>query len=214
MVKDESRKGWEVRRFSLVRNDRGSILILSMLVLMLGSVAVLFMMNTTTVETRIATNDKNYATVFCQADSGLGPGLTVLLETFGNRAVSTYPSLSWTAETQSAEPRNSTDTSTNNLISEVLGSGPNTSGSGFMIDQPAMAGMATTVLIKRPAGAASTNSTGGSAEFGSAHEGAGYGATGGVSISYLLNSSSSGPSNAAVAVQAKYKKVINVGGGS
>jgi hypothetical protein len=174
-----------------------------MMVLMLGSLIAIFSTNISTIETRVANNEKNYTSTFYESDAGIAPGVKVLLDTFANRAVGTYPALQWTNDTLVS--------GYNNLIDEVIGSAATTYGRGFTFQtlKNDGRGFSTEVRIQRDL--ATTRSTGSSTEFGAGFEGVGYGSAGGVHIYYSIRPAATGPAGSAVAVEARYRKVPEVG---
>jgi hypothetical protein len=189
-------------------NDRGSVLLIALLVLLMATIICIFMVTRSTLETRIAGNDKMYTAYFYGAESGLAPGIKVLLDTIEKRRVGSYDSLTWTPGTQSG-------TNKNLLLDEVLGFGSSPSGRGFIFKTLDNDQIHTEVRLQREK--PTTLSPGGSAEFGSGYETPGHGSNGGVQVLYLIRSTAlspaSAPSNTGVTVEVKYRKVLNAGEG-
>lgn len=182
----------------VLTNERGSVLIVVFLILLLASTIAIFSTNTTTLETQIASNEKAYSTVFYAAEAGIAPGVKILRDTVSNRAVGSYGAgITWTADTLEG--------GVNNLLKEVLGSEDSANGSGFTF-QSGDSGLTTTVRIQREG--ATTESTGGSTEFNTGSEGIGYGSMGGVQLIFAINSTGSDPMRSQSQVQTQYRKVI------
>jgi Tfp pilus assembly protein PilX len=192
----------KVERMKQGANENGSVLVLALFVLLMASITSILMVTTSTLETRIAGNDKTYTTAFYVADGGIAPGTKVLLDTFTNKMVASYPGLKWTADT-------APDSFTNLLLEEILGFGTSESGRGFSYSTPGGGASSTEVRLQRER--TTMLSSGSSAEFGAGYEGAGYGSNAGVQFLYFVRSTSSGPSDSTVRVETKYLKVLNVG---
>jgi len=191
------------------QNERGSILVIALLVLLMASAVSVLMVSTSTMETRIAANDKKYTAFFYGAEGGISSGTKVLLDTVANRQVGQYPGLLWSEETYT--PTNIPG----QILDELIGTRTSEAGTGFTYDSPGNEPMVTEVRLKRDPSA--FQCPGSSSEFGAGHEGIGYGSSGGIEIHYYIKSRAREPapsnSNTNVAVEAKYRKVMNVGGG-
>ena len=182
-------------------NSKGSVLIITLLVLMVGSLIAIYATNTSTVETRVATNEKSYTTTFYAADAGVDPGVSVLLDIFNNRVVaSSYGSLQWL-----------TGTTTDNLLNVVMGITTETNRGFSFPTGPS--GTATTRVTYERKGA-STKGTGSSAEFAAGAEGTGYGSSSGVVVYYYIRpTAAQDTSGSNVTIETLYRKVSGVGEG-
>jgi Tfp pilus assembly protein PilX len=192
-------KTWHPGRMS----DKGSILVISLLVLLLASALSVFLVNTGTIEMRIASNDKSYITAFYRADAGIAPGTRVLLDTLRNKQVGNYGALQWSPNVMDGKA---------NLLNEIMGFQMTSEGSGFSFQAPAgTEGLTTEVMIKREA--THPAATGVSAEFASGYEGIGYGSAGTVHLLYRIKSMGKGVSqvHSGVAVETVYRKILGVG---
>lgn len=200
-------------------NERGSVLIIVLLVLMLGSLIAVSAITISTTETRIANNEKSFETAFSLADAGIAPGLTVLLNTYKNKAVvDTIPApttatknMAWTDATYVS--------GSNTLLDEIMGaSHSNPPAKGFWFQAPHDprwdAGDSritkTTVIIERDR--ASAASTGSSVEFGAGYEGVGYGSGSGINIFYFIRATGAQTAtNSTTTVETEYRRVSRVG---
>ena len=198
-------------------NERGSVLIITLLVLMLGSLIAVSSITMSTTETRIAGNERSFENVFSQADAGIAPGLNVLLNTYKNKGV-VDPIPAPTATTKAVAWTDATYVSgSNTFLDEVMGaSHSSTKGLWFQAPHDSRWDAAdprittTTVIVRRDRATAA--STGSSAEFGAGYEGVGYGSASGVNILYLLSSTGAQPSmNTRTTVETEYRKVSRVG---
>lgn len=190
-------------RYPAYMNNKGSILVISLLVLLLASVLSVFLVNTSTIETRIAGNEKSYTTAFFGADAGIAPGVRVLLDTLEAKQVGNYGALQWAPNTTDGKE---------NLLNEILGFQMTEEGSGFSFHTPANSeGLTTEVKIKRQG--VNPGETGGSVEFAAGYEGIGYGSSGSVHLLYHIRSTGKGASQVRsnVGVQTLYRKVLGAG---
>jgi Tfp pilus assembly protein PilX len=198
-------------------NQRGSVLIIVLLVLMLGSLIAISAITISTTETRIANNEKSFETAFAQADAGIAPGLTVLLNTYKNKAVvDTIPApttatknMAWTDDTYVS--------GSNTLLDEVMGAS-HSPNKGFWFQAPhdprwdaADSRITkTTVIIERDRATAA--STGSSVEFGGGYEGVGYGSGSGINIFYFIRATGAQTAtNSTTTVETEYRRVSRVG---
>jgi Tfp pilus assembly protein PilX len=186
-------------RTLLIQDSQGSILIITLLMLMIGSLIAIYATTTSTTETRVANNEKSYTATFYAADAGLDPGISVLLNIFDNRTVATnYGNTGWIGDSQTT------------LLDVVMGfSNATNKGISFA----SQSGTTTTNVYFTRQGA-TTGGTGSSAEFGSGGEGAGYGSASGVFVFYYVNpTASQNATGASVTLKSLYRKVSNVGEG-
>ncbi len=187
----------------ILEDSRGSILILTLLILMIGSLIAIYATNTSTMETRVVHNQKAYVNTFHAADSGLDPAVSILLDTVKNRTVATYPgSIQWLPGTV---------VSGNNTLLDVLMDYIDDEDRGFSF---ASAGNAAVTSVTYEREGATVQGTGGSAEFGTGSEGTGYGSTGGVFIFYYVRpTATQTASGSSASIEALYRRIPNVGDG-
>jgi hypothetical protein len=185
-------------------SEKGSILIVALLVLLLASVTCILMVTTSTLETRITGNDLIYTKVFYGAEGGIAPGAKVLLDTVMQRRVSGYANLEWTEDTAPNEL-------TNKLLDEIFGFEASETGKGFSYRASGGDAIRTEVRIQRDV--LTSSSSGGSAELGAGYEGLGCGSNGSVHIPFFIRSTAEGASGSRARIEAKYRKVVGVGEG-
>jgi len=197
-------------------NEKGSVLLIAMMILMLASLIAVSSVGISTQETRIAGNEKMSTSVFFNADAGIAPGTKVLLETFVNKSVGSYPSLDPTDTTTTECGTISTgwdaDTlvsGTNKLLDEILG--VETSGKGFSFRASATDPLCTKTHVRIQRKGQTTRSSGSSTEFGSGYEGVGYGSAGGVLIYYYVRSTASDRNSNSSSLETEYRRVLRVG---
>lgn len=186
--------------FKHLQNEDGFAIIVALFVLILLTIIGISATNTSTIDLRIASNDKSYQIAFYNADSGIFATPKLISKTVDKAELITgsdQGNISYLA-------RPSGDTS--NFFRQVMGYDSYDNG---------------TLDIQFPLGVYSVdvdvNRTGqeilvgGGAEFASGAEGIGGGAS--MALYFEINSFGSGPANANSNVSAVYRKVVGVPGG-
>lgn len=197
-------------------NEKGSILLVILLVLLMASLIGVSSVTISTQETRIAANEKTSTMVFFEADGGIAPGVRVLLDTYANKSVGTYPAFTRRQITTSAGPvwvgwdSDTWVSGENTFLDEVMGATTGGKGFSFKVPPEDPGGIITRIRVTR--NMATTRSTGSSTEFGSGYEGVGYGSASGVHIHYYITSTAGDTAtNSTDRILTEYRKVSRMG---
>lgn len=182
-----------------VENERGMVLVIALLLMLVASVIGIFGVNTGVMETRIAGNERLSNLVFYIAEGGTDIGPVVINDVIANYCIPGYGS------EMTIDP---------NLMSEILGAADNDPDTAALSpdmridlgDQKRMDIDVDRLYAKVLQG--------GGAEFLSGYDGIGSGGSAGGStgIFYRIDSLGSGPLNSRANVETAYRKVANVGG--
>ena len=198
------------KSISMINNEKGSLILIVVLILMSVTLIGIFALNTTTIETQIAANDKFYKIAFYNADSGIYSIPKIISKAMNNKATpnlanpayldpdlaSIYTYLDAGTTDDGPEPT---------FYRELAGFDPHD-------DDPDISFIfgRTHVVRVDVERQKIVNLSGGGAEFASAAEGAGVSSKG---IYYGLDSFGTGPGGAQSNIGAVYLKVIGAAGG-
>jgi hypothetical protein len=185
---------WMMKMLSVIRNDRGSALIVALLCLVLLTLIGIGATNTTTTDIQIAKNEKFHKVAFYHADSGV----------YGT------PKLISSAVDGGANPSGTSftylDAGTDIFFREVMGYDAYDADMDIRFT---LGGENVEVDVERDR---VENLVGGGAEFATGADGVGTGSGGGVAIFYNMDSFGDGPSSTTANVGAVYRKVFVPGG--
>jgi hypothetical protein len=187
-------------------DERGSVLIVALLILVLLTIIGISATTTTNIETQIAGNDKFQKIAFNNADSGIFPTAKVISDIMNDQVEPDADDLSPIVYLQNDGGRGPDGT----LFRELMGYDNPEDPDVFLPDiQFTLDGYDVQVDINRTG---VVNVAGGATEFASGAEGIGVGA-GGVAVMYNLDSVGEGPVNSQSNIAADYRKVVGVFGG-
>ncbi len=199
------------KSISIINNEKGSLILIVVLILMSVTVIGIFALNTTTVETQIAANDKFHKMAFYNTDSGIYSIPKIISEAVNNKATPNIanhlaylnpalPSLYTYLDLGTDD-----DGPASTFYRELAGFNPWDAAPdiSFLLGSTDI----VQVDVERQR---MVNLGGGGAEFASAAEGAGTSLNG---IFYGLDSFGTGPDGAQSNIGAVYLKVIGVAGG-
>lgn len=194
-------------------NQRGSIINLALLMIVLLSMIVIYMSNSTTVNVEIAANEKYFTTAFFNADSGAYGSAKVVgraIEsgfdpTFGN-AGDDFPQLVYIVS------------GTNSFYSQVMGFNTSDTDDNMLFGavrgdediEFQVGGREVNVGIRRTG---QQNLAGGGAEFAAGSMGVGAGSAGGIAIMYAATSIGEGPKDSRAEIETAYRKIPGTAGG-
>jgi hypothetical protein len=189
-------------------DERGSVLIVALLILVLLTIIGISATTTTNIETQIAGNDKFHKIAFNNADSGIFPTAKVISDIMDHQIEPDEDELSPIVYLQNNGDEGPPD---GTLFRELMGydedpGNPDNGADDIRFD---LDGYEVNVNINRTG---VMNIAGGATEFASGAEGIGVGA-GGVAVMYNLDSVGEGPVNSQANIAADYRKVVNVFGG-
>ena len=180
-------------------NQNGSIILIAMVTLLLLTVLGITSITNTSIELKIAGNDKLHKIAFNNADSGVYGTPKLISETVNeNEQFTGTMGFTYVTRADSSDFHN-----------QVLGYDTYDGGSpdvAFAFDSQNGA----QIDVER---VRSVNVAGGGAEFAAGSEGLGVGSVGGVAVYYAMNSQGTAPNSAASTVVADYRKVVGVAGG-
>lgn len=200
---------------SVVGNNRGSVINIALLFLILLTTLVLFMSRVSTTDVQIAGNEKAQTTAFYAADAGaygsakfVGKALDIGGTPTFNGPGTDFPEVGFIITTVADD-----------FYKQVM---------GFNIDDPDddlsqfdgaigdediqffLNGFEVNVGVRRDK---ARNLEGGGAEFGSGASGIGGGSSGGVAIYYAATSVGEGPKNSRAEINVEYRKIPGTAGG-
>ena len=178
--------------FTQTEDEKGSVLLIVVLVLIALTLIGIFAINTTNIEINIAGNDRSHKTVFYNADSGVYTIPKVISEAINNKATPNLGGITYL------------DAGMDDFYRELAGLDvyDTTPDISYILgDDPVQ------VDVQR---GATVHIVGGGAEFGSAVEGASASLTG---IYYNLDSFGTGAKSSQSNVGAEYLKIIGIAGG-
>ena len=192
-------------------NQRGSALVVTILILALLTLVGISVTNTTKIETMIAGNEKFHKIAFYNADTGVHVTPKLISYCVDNgEAPQNLTNMNYLDD--NGDPDASSNTR-DIFFYEVM-------GFDALLGRPAhdavddtsfnQDGHEVAVDIER---SGQISLAGGGVEFASGAEGIGVGSAGGVGLIYTLNSSGAGPGGAESGVTGVYRKVIAVAGG-
>jgi hypothetical protein len=193
--------------FRPVANDNGSVLVISLLILVILTIVGISSTNTSIVELQIATNDQLSKIAFYNADSGIfgTPKLiSHAINTSGESLVGAVTDSVATGVTYLP----ASGYINGSFYGQIAGFDPYDGGTNDLTF--ANGGINVQIDVQRTG---QKNVVGGGAEFATGSEGIGSGSIAGVSIFYALDSAGTGPRNSAANIVADYRKVIGVPGG-
>jgi len=185
---------------NMVENEGGMALVIALLLMLVGAVIGIFGVNTGTIETRIAGNERLSNLAFYTADGGADLGPVIVNDVITNHCIPAY---------------GSGITVDQSLMSEIFGAADNDPDTPVaspdirndLGDQKRMDIDVDRLFTKVLQG--------GGAEFLGGYDGIGSGGSGGGSIGifYRIDSLGGGPLNSRANVETAYRKVINIAGG-
>jgi len=198
------------KSISIINNEKGSLILIVVLILISVTLIGIFALNTTTVETQIAANDKFHKMAFYNADSGIYSIPKIISEAVNNKAT---PNLATPAYLNPAlaslytylDLGNNDDGPASTFYRELAGFNPWDAAPDITFILGSTDIVQVDVERQRM-----VNLGGGGAEFASAAEGAGVSLNG---IFYGLDSFGTAPGRAQSNIGAVYLKVIGVAGG-
>jgi hypothetical protein len=180
--------------FESLKEQNGSALIVAMLILVVLTILGLSATQTTQMEISIAGNQKLYKTAFHLADSGIYAVPKLINECYENDGDQSFTSVTYLG-------------ATGTFYRELMGFDVHDDPRDvrFSIDA-----LNVDVDVNRTG---AQNLPGGGVEFASGYEGIGFGSSGGVAVSYDLDSLGRGPVLSQANIVAGYRKVLGVPGG-
>ena len=198
------------QKFSIFRNEDGSILVITLLTLVALTLMGIAAITTSTIEIQIAANDKFYKTAFHNADSGvyaIPKVISVALDeniTPGNisGAEKRYDAFTY------FDPGTSDDGLSGRTFYRELAGLDNhdiNPDIGFTLNNNDIE-----VDVRRDS---AENLVGGGVEFLSGYEGVGVGSSGGVAVFFELDSSGNAQRDTLSNIGAFYRNVIGTAGG-
>lgn len=177
-----------------VPDERGSVIIIALLIMVLLTVVGLSVSRTTDIDVLIAKNDQFHKTAFYNADSGVYVTPKVISACISNEGEETLPGITYLG---------AGDT----FYRQIMGYDPYDSANDIQFN---LGGYPVNVDVNRTG---QQNLPGGGVEFASGAEGVGVGSSGGVAIFYDIHSVGSGPNGSLSEVDSIYRKVVGVAGG-
>jgi hypothetical protein len=175
-------------------SEQGSVLLTTMVVLVLLTVLGMAAIDNSTVEIKLAANDKFHQVAFYNADSG----------------VYVTPKVISACVDQGEEPSLSNGAYTpdgGTFLREIMGYDGSDSATDIRFS---MGQNQADVDVSRDG---VEHIAGGGVEFASGSEGIGVGSAGGVALFYTMDSFGSGPASSGSNVEARYRKVSGTPGG-
>ncbi len=182
-------------------NQNGSIIFIAMVILLLLTVLGITSITNTSIELKIAGNDKLHKIAFNNADSGVYGIPKLISETVNENEPYIGSMFSYIP----IPP----DDGSSHFHRQVLGYDTYDGGNSdvsFAFDSQNGAQIDVERLR-------SENLAGGGAEFAAGSEGLGVGSVGGVAVYYAMDSQGTAPNSAVSTVVADYRKVVGVAGG-
>ncbi len=179
---------------SKARNEKGSVLVISLILIALLTLIGVMGITTTQTETQITGNDMFRKIAFYDADAGVYATPKLISACIGNGAEQSEANITYLG-------------SAGTFYREIMGFDSHDSANDIRF---ILAGNKVDVDVNRTH---QESLAGGGVEFASGAEGMGVGSTGGVAIFYEMDSFGDGPANSASNIGATYRKVIGVAGG-
>lgn len=197
--------------YNIKSDERGSVLIIALLILVLLTVIGISATTTTNIETQIAGNDKFHKIAFNNADSGIFPTAKLISNIMDDQVEPDEAELIPIVYLHNSDEGTGPD---GTLFRELMGYDPTEDPDDFIPDikfplEVDSKSYDVQVDINRTG---IVNVAGGATEFASGAEGIGIGA-GGVAVIYNLDSRGEGPVNSQANITADYRKVVGVFGG-
>jgi Tfp pilus assembly protein PilX len=186
------------------KEETGSVLILSLLILMVLTLLGISASNTSVFEYKIASNDKYRDMAFYNADGGIYATAKLIGEAITDGADPNYPGV----VSYYPPPPLPYPASFNELVMTNKGPDPIVDAKldlNIVLSQ----GSVDIDIVSRNA----QQIAGGGAEFGSGSGGAGVGSVGGIGIKYEIDAYGNGPNNSRVVVGTRYVKILGASGG-
>jgi Tfp pilus assembly protein PilX len=181
--------------FSRIKTDEnGSVLILSLLILMVLTLLGISASNTSVFEYKIASNDKYRDMSFYNADGGIYATAKLIGEAITTGVDPDYPGVV------------TYYTPFNALV--MTNKGPDATASRDLNIDLAEGSVDIDIVSRR-----AQQMAGGGAEFGSGSGGAGVGSVGGVGLRYEIDAYGNGPNNSRVVVGTRYVNILGASGG-
>jgi hypothetical protein len=195
--------------FSRIKTEEtGSVLILSLLILMVLTLLGISASNTSVFEYKIASNDKYRDMSFYNADGGIYATAKLIGEAITDSTDPVHDAVIY--------PTDDGSTVAGDFYNEVMGyKAPEDPPLHDLrinladLDGEVDEGSVDIDIVSRKA----QQMAGGGAEFGSGSGGAGVGSVGGVGIRYELDAYGNGPNNSRVVVGTRYVKILGAAGG-
>jgi len=195
--------------FRLVNDERGAALIISIMLLAVLLVVSMGLVNMTRTDVQISSNYKFYNEAFYNADEGveMSPGVVI-------RTIVNFPNL-YSYDVSAGYVADQDDDNGNGMmdfIDEIMGVSdydPDEASTDPDISYTNSSGHDVYIDIDRTGAAPFP---GASLEFASRYEGIGGGGSGGVMISFRIDSVGNGGSNSVCNIQATFRCVDRVGG--
>ena len=198
-------------KHNVVNNERGFVLVSSLLILVILVIIGVAATNTSTIEIQIASNEQFHKIAFYNADSGIFTAPKLIgeaIDTDADPTAAFAPGITLYGADESTTS-NDAGYTTDRFYNEIY---------GFVEDAQDLArdlrfnsgGLPVDVDIVH---SGAHNIVGGGAEFASGSSGVGVGSAGGVEIRYVFTSEGAGPRNSLAQVQAGYRKIPGTAGG-
>jgi hypothetical protein len=178
---------------NLLRNEKGSVLLISMLVLVILTLLGLVALDTTDIELMVSANDRTYKEAFNAADGGGMAAVKVVRNSLDEAAGLTLPAVTY-AETAA------------DFYEELIGTNPSDDDVDISFDVSGTAQVEADVQLLRV-----VNIAGGGAEFA-----AGYSSSstsGSTGMRYSVETEATAPNNSTSTVYLEYLKVLGTPGG-
>jgi len=196
--------------FSRIQTEEnGSVLILSLLILMVLTLLGISASNTSVFEYKIASNDKYRDMAFYNADGGIYATAKLIGEVITGSADPDHPGVV-------SYPIDGGFTVAGDFYKEAMGykvpDDPSLRDLRINLADPdgeVDEGSVDIDIVSRSA----QQMAGGGAEFGSGSGGAGVGSVGGIGIKYEIDAYGNGPNNSRVVVGTRYVKILGASGG-
>lgn len=189
---------------NLMGNEKGSVLLISLLILLVLSMLGLQALNTTDIELAVTTNDRTYKEALNAADGGSYVAIKVVSQALNDSSSPTLIApLSYIANdgTTDSNPPNP-DTFYNELLG--VDSYETENDLAFPVSP-------TTTVVADVEALGVVNLAGGGAEFASSYSG--VGASGPKGARYGVRVRSTAPNNSTAQVYVQYQKALGVAGG-
>jgi hypothetical protein len=204
----------------IIGNERGSVMSIALLFLILLTSLVMFMSRSSTTNVQIAGNEKAATVAFYAADAGAYASAKVVgkaiddagTPSFGN-AGDDYPNVTFIVNAGNATGGNFDfydQVIFGNADLDTLMDPSSTAGRGDEDIEFSINGRIVKVGVTRTG---SKGLAGGGAEFGAGSMGVGAGSSGGVAIYYDARAVGAGPKNAREEINVQYRKIPGTAGG-
>ena len=177
-----------------VRNEKGSMMVVVLLILVILTLVGITAATTSKVEVQVAGNQKFHKIAFHHADSGIYTTPKLISAAFDTGTELSVSGISYLG-------------STGDFYREIMGYDSHDSERDVRIT---LAGYDVDMDVNR---LGTETLAGSGAEFASGAEGIGVGSTGGVAVVYGLDSLGEGPSKSFSNIAAVYRKIVGTPGG-